>query len=291
MVKILITGGNGFIARNLFEQLKDDYTIISCSSNELDLLDYLNVFEYIKKNQFDIVLHSSTYDPAPKYSTKDPAKVLENNLRMFFNLARCKDFFGKMIYFGSGAEFGREKWIPRMKEEYFDKYVPSDQYGFSKYLMNKYAQLNSNIYNLRVFSVFGKYEDWRYRFISKACCCAIMDLPIIINQNVVYDFLYIDDLARIVKWFIENKMREQAYNVCSGQALDFKTLAEKVVGISGKKLKIIIKSETTREYSGDNSRLMAELKDFKFSPIDESINSLYQWYSANQHVIEKSELI
>jgi len=290
-VKILITGGNGFIARNLFEQLKDDYTIISCSSNELDLLDYLNVFEYIKKNQFDIVLHSSTYDPAPKYSTKDPAKVLENNLRMFFNLARCKDFFGKMIYFGSGAEFGREKWIPRMKEEYFDKYVPSDQYGFSKYLMNKYAQLNSNIYNLRVFSVFGKYEDWRYRFISKACCCAIMDLPIIINQNVVYDFLYIDDLARIVKWFIENKMREQAYNVCSGQALDFKTLAEKVVGISGKKLKIIIKSETTREYSGDNSRLMAELKDFKFSPIDESINSLYQWYSANQHVIEKSELI
>lgn len=290
-MKILITGGNGFIARNLFEQLKDDYTIISCSSNELDLLDYLNVFEYIKKNQFDIVLHSSTYDPAPKYSTKDPAKVLENNLRMFFNLARCKDFFGKMIYFGSGAEFGREKWIPRMKEEYFDKYVPSDQYGFSKYLMNKYAQLNSNIYNLRVFSVFGKYEDWRYRFISKACCCAIMDLPIIINQNVVYDFLYIDDLARIVKWFIENKMREQAYNVCSGQALDFKTLAEKVVGISGKKLKIIIKSETTREYSGDNSRLMAELKDFKFSPIDESINSLYQWYSANQHVIEKSELI
>ena len=290
-MKILITGGNGFIARNLFEQLKDDYTIISCSSNELDLLDYLNVFEYIKKNQFDIVLHSSTYDPAPKYSTKDPAKVLENNLRMFFNLARCKDFFGKMIYFGSGAEFGREKWIPRMKEEYFDKYVPSDQYGFSKYLMNKYAQLNSNIYNLRVFSVFGKYEDWRYRFISKACCCAIMDLPIIINQNVVYDFLYIDDLARIVKWFIENKMREQAYNVCSGQALDFKTLAEKVAGISGKKLKIIIKSETTREYSGDNSRLMAELKDFKFSPIDESINSLYQWYSANQHVIEKSELI
>ena len=290
-MKILITGGNGFIARNLFEQLKDDYTIISCSSNELDLLDYLNVFEYIKKNQFDIVLHSSTYDPAPKYSTKDPAKVLENNLRMFFNLARCKDFFGKMIYFGSGAEFGREKWIPRMKEEYFDKYVPSDQYGFSKYLMNKYALLNSNIYNLRVFSVFGKYEDWRYRFISKACCCAIMDLPIIINQNVVYDFLYIDDLARIVKWFIENKMREQAYNVCSGQALDFKTLAEKVAGISGKKLKIIIKSETTREYSGDNSRLMAELKDFKFSPIDESINSLYQWYSANQHVIEKSELI
>ena len=103
-------------------------------------------------------------------------------------------------------------------EEYFDKYVPSDQYGFSKYLMNKYAQLNSNIYNLRVFSVFGKYEDWRYRFISKACCCAIMDLPIIINQNVVYDFLYIDDLVRLFETAVNKigQARGEVFNVGGG---------------------------------------------------------------------------
>ena len=43
---------------------------------------------------------------------------------MFFNLARGNDYFGKMLYYGSGAVFGRENWKPRMKEDYFDQNVP-----------------------------------------------------------------------------------------------------------------------------------------------------------------------
>ena len=131
-MKILITGGAGFVARSLFEVLKNDNTVISCNSKELNLLDTSIVYEYIKNNHFEVIIHAATYDAAPKTSTKDPSKVLDNNLKMFFNLARCKDYFGKLIYFGSGAEFGREHWISEMKEDYFDQYVPSDQYGFSK---------------------------------------------------------------------------------------------------------------------------------------------------------------
>jgi GDP-L-fucose synthase len=36
-------------------------------------------------------------------------------MKMFFNIASCKDYFDKMIYFGSGAEFDPENWIPKMK--------------------------------------------------------------------------------------------------------------------------------------------------------------------------------
>ena len=118
-MKILITGGNGFIARNLSEQLNNNGLILSSVNRQgLDLLDQQKVFDFIKSERFDVLIHTATYDAAPKHSTKDPSKVLENNLRMFFNLARCKDHFGKMIYFGSGAEFDRKHWKPRMKEDY-----------------------------------------------------------------------------------------------------------------------------------------------------------------------------
>lgn len=196
-----------------------------------------------------------------------------------------------MIYFGSGAEFGRENWIPKMKEEYFDQHVPQDQYGFSKYIMTKYAQSNSNIYNLRLFAVFGKYEDWRVRFISNACCSAVFGLPIKINQNAFFDFMYIDDLIKIIKWFIDNKPRNKVYNICTGRAVDFKSLTEEIIKISGKSTQILIKAEgLSKEYSGDNFLLLKELKNFKFTPIDEAVKYLYNWYDSNKQIIEKDKL-
>jgi len=291
-MKILITGGAGFIARNLSEQLHGEYDIVSPNSKELNLLDSLKVFNYLKSGNFDVIIHTATYDAAPKHSIKDPSKVLENNLKMFFNITRCKDYFGKMIYFGSGAEFSRENWIPKMREDYFDQYIPIDQYGFSKYVMTKYTQLSSNIYNLRLFGVFGKYDDWRARFISNVCCQVALGLPIKINQNVFFDFIYISDLSRIVKWFIDNKPQENVYNACTGKAIDFKTIAEKIIRLSGKKLDIIIKNEGLgREYSGDNSLLLNELTGFKFSPFDNSIKDLYVWHDLNKQIIDKDKLL
>ncbi|MDD5155310.1 MAG: NAD(P)-dependent oxidoreductase [Candidatus Omnitrophica bacterium] len=291
-MKILITGGNGFIARNLFEGLNGEYALVSRSSAELDLLDSREVFEYIKGNRFDVIIHTATYDAAPKHSAKDPAKVMENNLKMFFNLVRCNDRFGRMIYYGSGAEFKRENWIPKMKEDYFDRYVPQDQYGFSKYIMNKYTQLSTNIYNLRLFAVFGKYEDWRVRFISNACCRAALGLPITVNQNVFFDYMYIDDLINITKWFIENAPHEKTYNICTARAFSHLELARKVSEISGKNPEIIIKDRGAGiEYSGDNSRLMDEIGGYDFKDMDSSIEELYNWYSANKFSIDKEKLL
>lgn len=282
-MKILITGGNGFIAKNLFEQLRDQYKILSLNSKDLNLFESQKVFDYLKLNRFDVVIHAATYDAAPKHSLKDPKKVLENNLKMFFNIARCKEYFGKMIYFGSGAEFGRENWIPKMKESYFDKHVPLDQYGLSKYIMTKYALNCKNIYNLRLFAVFGKYEDWRVRLISNICHNVVKNFPVVIEQNKYYDFMFIDDLVKIIKWLIENNPKNNVYNACSGKTVDFKTIAEKIIKLSDKNLNIKIKKKGFgKEYSGDNNLLLDELKNFKFTPIDKSIKHLLDWYEENK---------
>jgi GDP-L-fucose synthase len=292
MKKLLVTGGNGFIARHLVEQLSGKFEIVSRNSRDLNLLDADAVRDCIEAGAYDVVVHTATWDAAPKHSTKDPAKIVENNLRMFFNVARCEDYFGRMLYFGSGAEFDREHWVPRMKEEYFDRYVPSDRYGFSKYIMTKYALENKKIYNLRLFAVFGRYEDYLVRFISNACCHAVLGLPIRIRQNARYDFLDITDLAKIVAWFIETAPRANVYNICTGAVHEFKAIAGEINRISGKKLDIIVQADGLgREYGGDNTLLTEEMEGFAFRPLAESVRELYGWYELHKRSIDRDALL
>ena len=291
-MRILVTGGAGFIGRHLAAALRSSHAVTCCGRRELDLLDADQVAACLKDGRFDAVIHAATYDAAPKHSTKDPARVLENNLRMFFNVARCRGAFGKLLYFGSGAEFSRAHWVPQMGEDYFDQHVPSDQYGFSKYVMTRHAmQPGSNVYNLRLFGVYGEDDDWRTRFISNACCRAVMGQPIIMNQNRVFDHLYIGDLARIVQWFVEHTPSRNVYNVCSGTTYDFQMLAGMLLGISGKTLGIAARTPGLgMEYSGANSLLRKELGDFAFTPMRDGLAAVYQWHESNREIIQPEQL-
>jgi GDP-L-fucose synthase len=289
-MKILITGASGFIGKNIFEKFKDRYKIYAPTSIELNLLEENKVLEYLKINHFDIIIHAATWN-ATRNSKKDTSKVLDYNLRMFFNIARASNYYGKLLYYGSGAEYDRLHWISRMKEDYFDTYVPRDDYGYSKYIMSKYASCFQNIYNLRIFGLFGKYEDWEIRFISNACCKVVNDLPITINQNVFFDYMHVDDLIRITDWFIENDAKERTYNVCSGLVIDLVSLARKIKTIAKKEVDIIIrKSGLGVEYSADNTKLLKEIQGFVFKNIDDGIAELYKWYSLNKKDINRELL-
>jgi GDP-L-fucose synthase len=292
MKKILITGGDGFLARSFAKSLVlANYELVICNRAALDLTDAMLVRSFIDKNQFDVVIHTATYDSAPKDSPKDPAKVLETNLRMFFNLAQCRHAFGKMLYFGSGAEFGRQNWRLDMDESCFNQAVPDDQYGYSKYLMNLYAQQTDNIFNLRLFGVFGELDNWRYRIISNLCAQAVLGLPITVHQNSRMDLLYIQDLIQIVRWFIEASPHYQDYNVCSGIGFEFARIAREIQLVTKDASELVVNhSDIHKEYGGNNQRLLAEMKELELTPVEQSLANMFNFYQNNKHELSVEQL-
>lgn len=290
MKKVLLTGSSGFIGRNLCDQLRGSYKLYTPSSKELNLLDEVKVASYVKKHAFDVVIHAATHD-ATITSEKDTSLVLSNNLRMFTNIFRCRHMYGRMFYFGSGAEYDMRHYVPKMPESYFDTFVPVDQYGYSKYLMGLMSHTSQNVYDITLFGVFGKYEDWRIRFLSNAIARSIYGMDMTLSQNVRFDYLHIDDLARVMKRFIDaSSLRYHQYNVCSSSVNDLASLADIVRAYSKKPVSLrIAHSGMKPEYSGDNSRLLKEFSDIKFTSIEQAIHKLYDWYAANKRHIDPKQ--
>lgn len=289
-MNILLTGGSGFIGRNIVEALSGRHTIVAPASRELDLADERAVAGFFSGNSIDVVIHSAVR-PGHR-NAKDPSNQLFVNTRMFFNLMRHADRFGRMIFLGSGAVYDVRQPMVKVSEGYFDTHVPADEHGFSKYIIAKYAEKAENVVKLRLFGIFGRHEDYAIRFISNAICKALFGLPITVRQNRRFDYLFVDDLMPVLEHFIHNDARHTSYNVTPDSSVELLAVAEMVRARSGRDIPIVVgQPGLGPEYSGDNSRLRGEIQDIAFTPINEAVDRLYSWYEENIQAIDREKLL
>jgi len=291
MKKILITGGTGFIGKNIHESyLKDKYQLFAPKRQELDCSDEDSVENYFKHNSFDVVIHSAA-KPGHR-NAGDTAGLLYTNSRMMQLMLRQQDKWGKLLNIGSGAIYDMRHYEPKMKESYFGTYMPADEHGYNKYLLGKLLPTLQNVYDFRIFGVFGKYEDYAIRFISNAICKSLFEIPITLRQNRKFDYLFIDDLMPVFEHFIHHNPSEKAFNITPDSSIGLLDIAKIINNIADIPVEIKVATDGIgMEYSGDNSLLRKEISNLNFTPIDVATGKLYNWYRTNKEHINKQLLL
>lgn len=281
-MNILLTGGSGFIGRNLYEGLKDTYKIFIPSHKELELMDEKAVRKYIIKNKIKAVIHTAL---------KNGDQVLENILRMYYSIYKNLDLLDLFINFGSGAEYAKTRDLKKVKETELGKFIPEDSYGLGKLICSELSKNNKKIVTLLPFGIFGPGEDYRFKFISNSIVKNILGLPIKIKQNVVFDYLYIDDLIQIIKYFLNNNKNYGDYNISTTQSISLTDIVKIINKASKKPVKITVADNKMNfQYTGSNSKLKRAIKKLQITSYAESIRKLYQYYSVMKN-IDKSAIV
>ena len=274
-MKLLIVGGTGFIGKNLknYFSKSDAYDVFAPTRKELNLSEDEACKNYLIKLKPDYIIHSAV-----------DINSVENSLKAFFNIANNHEYFGHLVQIGSGAEYDRRQYFPLMTEECFSNQVPIDTYGIAKYSIANILESNKSkkFTNLRLFGIYGKYEEYSRRFISNNICRVLADLPITMNKNMLFDYIYVNDFARFLEVLLPRlPLSDISYNFCSGKPVSFVYLAETIKKIMDVKSEILIKNDGINpEYSGNPKKILKEFPNYKFSSFKDNIAELVDFYKA-----------
>jgi GDP-L-fucose synthase len=182
-MNVLITGGNGYIAKSLYNAYKDTYDVTSITRQDFDLTAFQAMNEFFQNKYFDIVIHCAVQGGSRL--KEDSYKDMDVNLAMYYNLLQHKPCYGKLIHLGSGAEI----------------HNPESPYGLSKKVISKSISEIDNFYNIRIFAVFDENE-WETRFI-KTCIKKYINKEPMLVQDKKMSFFYMQDLITLVDHHIQ----------------------------------------------------------------------------------------
>jgi len=182
-MKILITGGNGYVGKSLYQGLKTKFDVTVITRQDVDLTKSDQVTEYFKDKYFDVVIHCAVVGGSRLQ--EDDWDVLRTNLVIYSNLLDNRACFDKLIHFGSGAE----------------DYAVDTPYGRSKELIGKMIRNTEGFYNIKIFGVFDENE-LDTRFIKANLLRYIAKEPMVIHQNKSMTFFYMPDLVALVEHYI-----------------------------------------------------------------------------------------
>lgn len=236
-MNILITGSNGYIARNLSRHLGDHNLTLTNRSN-LNLLNCVEVNDFFKNKYFDVVIHTAT--TGGSRLRNDESNVFYENCLMHQNILNNCISFGKYISFGSGAELDRRYNIDFSTD--LRTSYPIDPYGMSKNFIAKSGLLIKKFYNVRLFNVFN-YDELASRMIKANILNYIEKKPIHIHQDKFMDFFYMDDLSEIVRFIINSNTTQQVINCSYREKYKLSDIANIINNLSDYKVEINLENE------------------------------------------------
>lgn len=251
MKKIAILGSNGYIGRFLADNLSMEYEVHLVNRSIVDLLNFKSVYEYFTKHYFDVVINCA----GNLNSQMDcfDEKIYYSNITIFNNLIASKGLYGKLIIFGSGAEFDRRFDILNQGEFNISLCFPEDHYGKSKNLISRICYNICEVYVFRLFGVFHKTEP-EYRLLKK-----VMFSESITIQDRYFDYFYLEDILPIIDYYINN-VNTYLYkdiNVVYSEKLKLSEFINRFLEIHNLKREIII-TENPLNYTG-NGKLLKNL--------------------------------
>ena len=249
-MKIVVTGGAGFIGSSVSQLLKKDHKVTifdykkptdeSCEFIQGDIKDYKIVTDSIK--DFDIVVHLAATLGVVN-TEANPVLTLDTNMGGTKNvLEACRINKIKKIIFSSSSEvYGEPLRIP-MEEK--DKPIPITTYGISKFASEEYIKAYSRNYGLhytifRLFNVYGDEQstDWVLpEFVSKA----IKNQDVIIHGDgsQVRAFCYVSDVSNAFSLAL-NKANGEIINVGNNnEPISIKELAYKIIRLAKSKSEV-----------------------------------------------------
>jgi GDP-L-fucose synthase len=176
--------------------------VFSPPKNILNLTNVSSIKKTIEEFNPDAIIHTAIV--GGKRSISDSMEDVVTNVQMFDNLMACVYESVPVFIFGSGAEYDRREDIDYVNEDLINYRYPTDPYGLSKNIISRKAlSLYRCTYVLRLFGCFN-YDEDSTRFIKNCISSINQDLPIIIHQNRLMDFFYLNDVYKVIEHCLYN---------------------------------------------------------------------------------------
>lgn len=225
-MKILITGGAGFIGSHIVDRLtgndfvkKNKVIIVDICRNELVIANKrakfycedicnLDRLKYIFKNQRpEVVIHAAAQTNV-RESLKDPIGDANTNIMGGLNVLECCKRFGvkKIIYLSTGgALYGEPKYLPVDEKHSLN---PLSPYGISKRVFEQYLEIYEIPYvSLRFSNVYGLRDPIENNRVITSFISSFMndkDIKIYGNGKQKRDFIYVDDVVDAIMTSIKS---------------------------------------------------------------------------------------
>lgn len=289
--------GNGFIGKNLAAHYLNN-------GDHVDVLDYKDFSfldeEAVKKyfastGKYDVVFYCAYIGGTRNtgYGDGSDYSVIIKNIQMFDNIGRCLPKDTKYIHFGSGAQYAKNRDLIKINEDEVGSVIPTDEYGYAKYIINEMIKSRSNYFNLIVFGLYGFNEDPFIRFITNSCYKNILNIPFTINQNVIFDYLFINDLFKITDNIVyKDEIKHRIFNVTPDDSISLESICKIINEVGNNKCSISFVNEGLNfEYTGKNEKLHENFPDLKFTSYKDGIKLIYEFCLKNISNIDTQKII